>query len=55
MRKNDNRSEIAQNKEDWMLEADQVKAKKKMISNEMAKSIAKKWRSVFPFPKNNMF
>jgi|GEM_PF-5063951 len=43
MRKNDNRSEIEQNRQMWLLESDRARAKKKNISNEKVKAIVKRW------------
>lgn len=43
MRKNDNRSEIEQNRQAWMLESDRARARKKNITNEIMKSIVKRW------------
>lgn len=48
LRKNENRSEIAQNREMWMLESDRTRARKKNISNEQAKTIIKRWMRLIP-------
>lgn len=43
MRKNDNRSEIEQNRQTWYLASDRARAKKKNISNETVKTIVRNW------------
>ncbi len=48
MRKNDNRSEIDQNRQMWMLESDRARARKKNITNEEAKTIMKNWMRLIP-------
>lgn len=48
LRKNDNRSEIEQNRSMWMLESDRARARKKQITNEQVKTIVKRWMSLIP-------
>ncbi len=48
LRKNDNRSEIDQNRQMWMLESDRARARKKNITNEEFKSIVKRWARLIP-------
>lgn len=55
LRKNDNRSEIDQNRNMWLLECDRTIAKKKMVPQEELKTIARAWRSLIPNLNNNQF
>jgi hypothetical protein len=48
LRKNDNRSEIEQNRNMWLLESDRARARKKLINNEQLKTITAVWRSLIP-------
>ncbi len=55
LRKNDNRSEIDQNRNMWLLESDRTRAKKKMVPQEELKTIARAWRSLIPNLNDNQF
>jgi hypothetical protein len=50
MRKDDNRSEIAEKQRMWYMESDRVKARKKMesLSPEKAKAIMRNWMRMIP-------
>ena len=50
MRKDDNRSEIAEKQRMWYMESDRVKARKKMesVTPEKAKSIMRNWMRMIP-------
>jgi hypothetical protein len=48
MRKNDNRSEIEQNRQMWLLESDRARARKKNITDEKVKTIIKSWMRLIP-------
>jgi len=50
MRKDDNRSEIAEKQRMWYMESDRVKARKKMesLTPEKAKTIMKSWMRLIP-------
>lgn len=50
MRKDDNRSEIAEKQRMWFMESDRVKARKKMesLTPEKAKSIMRNWMRMIP-------
>lgn len=55
LRKNDNRSEIAQNEMMWLRACDIAKAAKKMVPQEQLKTIARAWRSLIPNLNDNQF
>lgn len=50
MRKDDNRSEIAEKQRMWYMESDRIRARKKMesLTPEKAKSIMKSWMRLIP-------
>lgn len=55
MRKNDNRSEIDQNRQTWLAERDRAKSRNKMPSMLEGKQIAKEWMSMIQKPFFNNF
>jgi hypothetical protein len=55
LRKNENQSEIQSNEFRWKLNCDIARAKKKLVSNEMLKTIASNWSSLIPNLNPNRF